>query len=459
MPGRVLIVDDDRSMCELIEADLTSRGIQSEWQTSAEEALLAIRDGLFDVVLTDLQMPGLNGLALCERIVSNRPDIPVVVMTAFGSLETAVAALRVGAYDFVSKPVELDMLAHRLERAIQHRELSERVRVLSDRFEQSNRFSNLLGESPVMHRLFDELQRVAQSDASVLVTGESGTGKELVAKALHDQSRRRTGPFVAINCAALPESLLESELFGHKRGAFTDAVSEQRGLFLQANGGTLFLDELGEFPLSLQPKLLRALEERTVRPVGGDKEFPFDVHLIAATNRDLETAVEEKRFREDLYFRINVIQIKLPPLRSRGTDVLMLAQHYLKGFAAAAGKSIAGLSEATAKKLLDYAWPGNVRELRNAIERAVALSRFDRIAVDDLPDKIQNYRGTHLELGSDNPTELLTMEEVERRYIQHVLKTANGNRTLAARILGFDRKTLYRKLKQSGEVVGDDESS
>ncbi len=459
MPGRVLIVDDDQSMCELIEADLACRNIQSVWRTSAAEALLVIEEGQFDVILTDLQMPGLNGLALCERIVANRPDIPVVVMTAFGSLETAVAAMRAGAYDFVSKPVELDLLAIRLERAIQHRSLSEQVRLLSDRVQQANRFSKLLGESPAMRRLFDDLRRIAETDTSVLITGESGTGKELVAKALHEQSRRRTKPFVAINCAALPESLLESELFGHKRGSFTDAVSDQRGLFLQADGGTLFLDELGEFPLSLQPKLLRALEERTVRPVGSDKEVPFDVRLIAATNRDLETAVEEKRFREDLYFRVNVIQIKLPPLRSRGTDVLLLAQHYLEDFASRNGKKIVGLSDATAQKLLDYEWPGNVRELRNAIERAVALARFDRIAVDDLPDKIRNYRGTQLELGGDNPSELLKMEEVERRYIQHVLKVTHGNRTLTAQILGFDRKTLYRKLKQMGEVIGDDAAS
>jgi len=451
MPGRVLIVDDDQSMCELIEADLKSRGMRSQWHTSADEALRAMPQGDFDVILTDLQMPGLNGLALCERIVANRPDIPVIVMTAFGSLETAVAAMRAGAYDFVSKPVELDILALRLERAIQHRSLSEQVRVLSDRVQQANRFSKLLGESPVMQSLFDDLRRVADTDASVLISGESGTGKELVARALHEQSRRRTGPFIAINCAALPEALLESELFGHKRGAFTDAVSDQRGLFLQANGGTLFLDELGEFPLTLQPKLLRALEERTIRPVGSDKEIPFDVRLIAATNRDLETAIEEKRFREDLYFRVNVIQIKLPPLRSRGTDILLLAQHYLEEFAARNGKKILGLSDATAQKLLDYAWPGNVRELRNAIERAVALARFDRIAVDDLPEKIRSYRGTMLELGGDNPSELPTMEEVERRYIRHVLGVTRRNRTLSAQILGFDRKTLYRKLKQMGE--------
>ena len=459
MPGRVMIVDDDQSMCELIEADLGSRGVTAEWKTSASEALNIIETGSFDVVLTDLQMPGMNGLSLCERIVANRPDIPVIVMTAFGSLETAVAAMRVGAYDFVSKPVELDILALRIERAIQHRSLSEQVRVLSDRVAQSSRFSKLLGESPAMQRLFDDLHRVSNTDASVLITGESGTGKELVARALHEQSRRQSKPFVAINCAALPESLLESELFGHKRGAFTDAVTDQRGLFVQADGGTLFLDELGEFPLTLQPKLLRALEERTVRPIGSEKETPFDVRLIAATNRDLETAVEEKRFREDLYFRVNVIQIKLPPLRARGTDILLLSQHYLQQFASANEKQIVGLSDATAQKLMDYAWPGNVRELRNAIERAVALARFDRIAVDDLPDKIRNYRGSHLELGGDNPSELLTMEEVERRYIRHVLKATRGNRTSTAQVLGFDRKTLYRKLKQMGDETPEEAAS
>ena len=454
-----MIVDDDQSMCELIEADLSSRGITSEWRTSPEAALSVIRDGNFDVILTDLQMPGMNGLALCERIVANRPDIPVIVMTAFGSMETAIAAMRAGAYDFVSKPVELDILALRLERAIQHRSLSEQVRVLSDRVHRSNRFSKLLGESPAMQQLFDDLHRVASTDTSVLITGESGTGKELVARALHDQSHRHGKPFVAINCAALPETLLESELFGHKKGAFTDAFADKRGLFLQADGGTLFLDELGEFPLSLQPKLLRALEERTIRPVGSEKEIPFDVRLIAATNRDLETAIEEKRFREDLYFRVNVIQIKLPPLRSRGTDVLLLAQHYLEEFATKNGKQIVGLSDASARKLLDYSWPGNVRELRNAIERAVALTRFDRIAVDDLPDKIRNYRGTQLELGGDNPSELLTMEEVERRYIHHVMKVARGNRTITAQILGFDRKTLYRKLKQTGEEISEESAN
>ncbi|MBI1313016.1 response regulator [bacterium] len=448
MTSRVLIVDDDRSMCELLELDLRSRGFEVQVHTSAEDALAELAGREFDVVLTDLQMPKLGGLQLCERIVGDRPDVPVVVMTAFGSLDTAVSAIRAGAYDFVSKPVELDVLSLVLERAVRHRELQQKVRILSDAVAATGRFEELIGESPRMRQLFDELARVADTETSVLIVGESGTGKELVAGALHERSRRKDSPFVAINCAAIPEALLESELFGHKRGAFTDARADRPGLFQQADGGTLFLDEIGDIPLTLQPRLLRALEERTARPVGGDQEIPFDVRLVAATNRDLESAVEDGRFREDLYFRINVIQIDLPPLRSRGTDVLLLAQHFVEQFAKRSGRAVSGLSEAAAQQLLDYSWPGNVRELRNVIERAVALTRVDQIPVDDLPEKIRTYRRTQLDLGSDDPAQLQPLEVVERRYIEHVLAASGNNRTQAARILGLDRKTLYRKLKQ-----------
>lgn len=455
MKRRVLVVDDDKAMCELLHADLSSRAFEVEFRTTADDALAILAQREFDVVLTDLQMPGLSGIELCERIVGNRPDVPVVVMTAFGSMEAAVSAIRAGAYDFVSKPVELDLLAISLERAVHHRELQERVRLLSDEVAKSGQFDELIGESPRMQRLFDELARIADTETSVLICGESGTGKEVVARALHSRSRRAAKPFVAVNCAALPEPLLESELFGHKRGAFTDARTDKMGLFQQAGGGTLLLDEIGDFPLALQPKLLRALEERTVRPVGAEKEVPFDVRLVAATNRDLETAVEDGRFREDLFYRINVIQIELPPLRSRGTDVLLIAQHFLEQFASRSGKSVTGLAEATAKKLLDYSWPGNIRELRNAIERAVALTRFDHVVTDDLPEKIREFRSTSLSLGGDDPLQLRPMEEVERQYIDHVMKVTNNNRTLAARILGFDRKTLYRKLKQYEQVESD----
>jgi two-component system response regulator HydG len=280
----------------------------------------------------------------------------------------------------------------------------------------------------------------------VLINGESGTGKELVARALHEKSRRASGPFVAVNCAAMPEALLESELFGHAKGAFTDAKAARSGLFVQAHGGTLFLDEVGEMPLGLQPKLLRALQERVMRPVGGDREVSFDVRLVAATNRDLEGMVEENRFREDLYYRLNVVQMELPPLRSRGGDILLLAQHFIEHFAARADKRVTGLHEAVAERLMSYSWPGNVRELRNCIERAVAVTGAERLTVEDLPEKIRAYRASHVVVASGDPSELTTLEEVERRYILRVMEEVKGNKSLAAQILGLDRKTLYRKL-------------
>jgi len=459
MPGRILIVDDDPNMCKMIEGFLRTQGFESSWYTSAEAAFSTLQTGVFDVVVTDLNMPGMNGVDLCERIVANRPDLPVVVITAFGSLETAVAALRAGAYDFVTKPVEMDMLAFAIKRAATHRSLQEEVKKLSEIVEKSTRCEGLIGESVPMQQLFDRIRRSADSEVSVLICGESGTGKELVAKALHAQSRRHENPFVAVNCAAIPESLLESELFGHKRGAFTDAKTERKGLFLQASGGTLFLDEISAFPLSLQPKLLRALEERRLRPVGADQEVPFDVRIIAATNRDLEAAVAEERFREDLFFRLNVVQIELPPLRARGADTLLLGQYFLTQFAVRSGKHVMGMSHAVAGKLLGYTWPGNVRELRNAMEHAVALTSYEEITVEDLPERIRAYHNSHVFVGGNNPTELVPMEDVERRYILHVMQAVGGNKTLAARVLGFDRKTLHRKLSLYGAAGPDGRSS
>jgi len=445
---RVLLVDDDRDLCETISLGLAPHGLEVTWFTQGEEAFRSLLATEYDVALLDLRMPGLGGIDLCTRIVENRPDVPVVVITAFGSFESAVAAIRAGAYDFISKPVEMDILKLVVERAARHHELERKVRTLGEALDKTSRFEELIGTSPPMLRLFDQLERVARSGVSVLVTGESGTGKELVARALHRRSERRDRPFVAVNCSALPETLLESELFGHVRGAFTDARGDRTGLFVQADGGTLFLDEIAEVPLPLQPKLLRALEERRVRPVGSDTEVAFDVRLVAATNRDLESEVEAGRFREDLFYRVDVVRVDLPPLRARGGDVLVLAQHYLETYAARMDKPVRGLSKPVAEKLLAYAWPGNVRELRNAIERAVALTRFEELAVEDLPERVRDYRSSELRLGGDDPENLPPMSEVERRYIRHVLEAAGGNKTLAARILGFDRRTLYRKLAE-----------
>jgi two-component system, NtrC family, response regulator AtoC len=308
----------------------------------------------------------------------------------------------------------------------------------------------MIGKSPAIQEVYAMLARLAGTDATVLITGESGTGKELIARALHQQGPSSAGPLVAFNCAAVPDAMLESELFGHARGAFTDAKTQRKGLFVQANGGTLFLDEIGEMPLTTQVKLLRALQERTVRPVGADCEVPFDARVISATSRDLETEVAEQRFREDLYYRINVIRIHMPPLRARGNDVLLLAEHFIERFAQHSKKRLSGIARPAAEKLLNYAWPGNVRELQNCMERAVALTGNDSVMLEDLPEHIQTFQGKHFVLPLENPLELLPMEEVERRYIMQVLQALNGSKTLAATSLGFDRRTLYRKLKSYG---------
>jgi two-component system response regulator HydG len=453
---QVLIVDDDPDMRALIDAGLREVGFVTRACASAEEALAALPSLDPDVVVADLQMPGLSGLELCERIVGARPDVPVVVVTAHGTLDAAVGAIRAGAYDFVTKPIRLQPFQLVVERAVRHKELASEVRRLRE-VAGAQSFAGIVGQSPAMRAVLDLVARVAATDSTVLITGESGTGKELIARAIHDKSRRAAGPFVAINCAALPETLLESELFGHAKGAFTDARTARTGLFLQASGGTLFLDEIGEMPPALQAKLLRVLQERTVRPVGGDHEIPFDVRVVTATNRDLEAAVEEGRFRQDLFYRIHVVRIELPSLRSRGSDVLLLAQHALERSARAAGKPVMGISPAAAQKLTAYDWPGNVRELQNAIESAVALTRYEELTVEDLPEKVRDHRSSHVLVAEDNPELLPSMEEVERRYVLRVLDAVQGNKALAARVLGFDRKTLYRKLERYGVATPNDD--
>jgi two-component system response regulator HydG len=445
MSRRILIVDDEREMRELLRDRLMLRDFEVEVAESYEAAVERFDAGRWDAVVTDIQMRGQSGIELCEWLRANRPDVPVVVITGFGSLDTAIAAIRAGAHDFLAKPFEVEELTFRLEHALRHRSLLEEVqRLRESRGDASD--EELIGESAAMRKLRQLVVRVAASDAPVLITGETGTGKELVARAIHRRGAHADGPFVAVNCAALPETLLESELFGHAKGAFTDAREAKRGLFVQASGGTLFLDEIGELSPALQPKLLRALQERCVRPVGATMEVPFDARVVAATNRDLSTAVAEGRFREDLLFRLDVLPVEVPPLRARGADVLMLAQHFARNLAQRTSRPALGISRAAAEKLSDYPWPGNVRELENTIERALALADHDQILAEDLPERVRSHRKTDLLLASDDPATLVPLEVVERRYVARVLEACGGNKTLAARILGVDRKTLYRKL-------------
>jgi two-component system response regulator AtoC len=459
----VFVIDDEREMVELIALGLKKRGFTVVPFGAGADALAAIPGRDVDVIVTDLNMKGMTGLELCQRVAQDRPDIPVLMLTAFGSFETAVGAIRAGAYDFVTKPVEIEALAIAIRRAAEHRALRGEVRRLREVVANTRGRGELLGASTAMQQVFQLIDQVSATDAAVLITGERGTGKEAVAREIHNRSRRAAGPFVAANCAAVPEPLLESELFGHGKGAFPDARQRRGGLFQQAGGGTLLLDEIGELTLVLQPKLLRALQERKVRPVGGEAgeageagetEVAIDVRLVAATSRDLDELVDDKRFREDLYYRINVIHIPLPPLRARGGDVLLLAQHLVRHHAAVFEKKVVGLSTAAGERLMTYDWPGNVRELGNCVERAVALAKFEEIQVDDLPDKIRASSARHhATLSGTEIPELLTLEEIERRHVIRVLEACNGNRTDAAKMLGLDRKTLYRKLLRWG--VGD----
>jgi two-component system, NtrC family, response regulator AtoC len=460
-PGRILIIDDHEAMREVVVDTLAGRGFAAEAMAPDVARLTArLATDDIDVVLTDLRMPGLDGLEVVRRCGAARPDVPVVLMTAFGSLEAAVDAMRAGAWDFVQKPIDGTTLQAVLERALKHRRLTTELRRLQAAG-PSGGDDDMVAGSPAMRGVLDVVGQVAPLDVTVLITGESGTGKEVAARALHARSSRRDRPFVAVNCAALPEALLESQLFGHVRGAFTDAHSDRAGLFAEARGGTILLDEFGELPLALQPKLLRALQERTFRPVGGTRDQGFDARIVVATNRPLEQMVQAGRFREDLFYRVNVVSLELPPLRARPEDILPLAHLFLQRAARRLGRDVRHIDPAAAELLLGWEWPGNVRELGNAIERAVALTRFDTIVATDLPERLRQQRPVALHAGPPTPhaasgTALLPLEEVERRHILAVLHAVGDNRGRAASILGIDPKTLYRKLRAwSGRGDGE----
>ncbi|MBV8761637.1 MAG: sigma-54-dependent Fis family transcriptional regulator [Deltaproteobacteria bacterium] len=447
MSDAILIVDDDEDSRDLLAAALAQRGFQATAVASAQECLEAVRAGSIDVVVTDHQMPGMSGIDLCAVLHERHPDVMTLVLTGVGDLARAIEAIRAGAYDFLTKPVKVDALEIAIRRALDHLATKREVKRLRAAVDLDSPIPTLAGASAPLREMTQMIRRVADSDATVLITGESGTGKELVARALHDLSPRRGEPFVAINCGAMPAPLLESELFGHVRGAFTDAKTSRPGLFMQAGRGTIFLDEIGEMPLEMQVKLLRVLQERTVRPVGGDAEVPIEARVLTATNRDLGHEVEEARFREDLYYRVNVVAIHVPPLRERCADISVLAQHMLKRIAARSSKPVVEISADALRKLTCYEWPGNVRELENSIERAVALCGAGPILPEHLPAKIQSFEPNRIELNATSPSELITLEEMERRYVRQVLESVRGNKTHAARLLGIDRRSLYRRLE------------
>lgn len=455
MGRKILLVEDNRDERELLSELLSSQGHDVETAGTFAEACELLQAHVFDTVVTDLQLGGRDGLEVIGAVSNFQPGVPVIVVTGHGSLSVAIEALRSGAYDFITKPVDAQLLEVALRRSLERRAIQTQLEELRDTAPSRKRGA-LLGECTPMRRVYDMIGRVADTPSSVVVTGESGTGKELVARALHEMSSRRDQPFVAINCSAVPASLLESELFGHEKGAFTDAKRARDGLFVQAHKGTLFLDEIGDMPEEMQPKLLRVLQEQVVRPVGGDREHTVDVRVVAATHRDLEEQIEKGKFREDLYYRLNVVQIHLPPLRSRGNDILLLAAAFLKASAERLGRNVSELSPEAAELLLNFDWPGNVRQLQNCIERGVTLARFEQLTPQDLPEKVRNFRAP-AETGAFavDPEHIVPLHVLERRYIEQVLRAAGDNKSQAARLLGVDRRTLYRKLEgyQEGESV------
>ncbi len=442
------MVEDQLDEAELLTEMLSDSGHDAVFAGDADKALRMLNHSAFDVVLSDVNMPGLTGIQLCERVKQMDPDLPVIITTGQADVNTAVAALRAGAWDFIVKPITAQIALAAVSRAVQHYQVKHELRRLRAALAASRPIDGMIGDSAIIQGVAELVLRIAASDATVLITGESGTGKELIAQAIHREGPRKEEPFVAINCGAVPSHLLESELFGHVRGAFTDARRDRPGLFVQAGSGTVFLDEIGEMPLDMQVKLLRVLQERKVRPVGGDEERPISARVVCATNRDLESEIDAGRFRQDLFYRINVVTIDAPPLRSRGGDVLLLAQHFLQRIAARSGKHVTGISVDAARMFLDYDWPGNVRELENCLERAVAMSRLTEITVDDLPAKIREHKSSRIVIEGDDPAALITLAELEGRYVRRVLAACGGNKTHAARVLGIDRRSLYRRLEE-----------
>jgi two-component system response regulator HydG len=460
--GKIVIVDDEEEMRSLLKDFLQGEGYEIQCFPSATDALEALAPGGLlgadqfggdvDAIISDIKMPQMDGLEFTARLQQIRPEVPVILITAFGSIETAIEAMRRGAFHYVVKPFKLAEMGVNTERAVEHRKLRRDNTALRQEVKKSWSLGSVIGKSASMKAIFDLVERVAGATANILITGESGTGKEMVARAIHQSGPRANKPFVAINVTAIPETLLESELFGHAKGSFTGAIQRKRGLFEEADGGTLFLDEIGDMNISLQSKLLRVIQEKKVRAVGENSARDVDVRIIAATHKDLKTAIKEGRFREDLYYRLSVIPIVIPPLRERRDDIPLLAEHFLKKYVAANNAKVKGFTKRAMAKLVGLKWEGNVRELENVVERAVVLSANQLIDEQDIPAPETQSPETFFSTAIGS---FPTINQLEERYVRVVLEKTGGRKDKAAQILGINRRTLYRKEREYGLVPQD----
>ncbi len=455
----ILIVEDDAEMASTLCDILRDAGYRTLSAHAGAEALDMLSQDEPDLLISDLRMSGMNGHQLLTEFKRRNPSTPAIIITAFGSIENAVDSMKLGATDYLTKPFGNDELLLVVGRALENRQLRRELSRLRGELARSYGLPNIIASNPRMVGAIEKIRQVADTSASVLITGESGTGKELLARALHFGSARRDAPFVPVNCAAIPENLIESEMFGYVRGAFTDARSAKTGLFQAAEGGTLFLDEIGEMPMALQPKLLRALEDKRIRPLGSTVESPVNVRIVAASNMDLERALAEGKFRADLYYRLSMIAVDIPPLRERPEDLPLLIHHFLARAAAECGREAPALASEANNCLLRYGWPGNVRELANVIHSAVILSRNNQITVADVPPRVSGAHNFASSLLSEAAARRLSLAEIEREYVRLVLAQVMGNKTEAASILQIDRKTLYRKLESESPGASDAVSS
>ncbi len=450
--GKIAVVDDDLEMGRLVKDILTEEGFTVSQYSSAAEALVKFKKDLPQVLITDLKMKDIDGMMFLKKVQVDYPSIVSVMMTAFGSIETAIEAMKTGAYHYVVKPFKNDEMVLIAKRAMERAQLSFENKVLRKELTKNFDLESIIGKSPIMLEVFDTIKRVASASANVLIIGESGTGKELVARALHNSGTRKNKSFVPINCTAIPEHLLESELFGHVKGSFTGAISDKKGLFEEANEGTIFLDEIGDLTLPLQAKLLRVLQDKQIRAVGDNRTRQIDVRVVAATHRDLKTMIQEGKFREDLYYRLNVIPIRVPPLREKREDIPILVESFITKFTVQNRSSIKGISPEAMGILMAHPWPGNVRELENVIERAVVLCRGDIISEKDvLGSALEQAKHNIQQLYSDRPT----LETLEERYIRLILGEVNSQKSEAAKVLGISRRTLYRKERTYGLISAD----